>query len=71
MGHDDLRNSDLSQLSVREMTPAQRAELKRRYQTFVANFGPTTAAKLPAGKAKTPKPKKWVPGKKMSRARAS
>jgi len=71
MGHDDLRNSDLSQLSVREMTPAQRAEPKRRYQTFVANFGPTTAAKLPAGKAKTPKPKKWVPGKKMSRARAS
>ena len=63
MGDDDLRHADLTQLSVREMTPAQRAELKRRYQTFVANFGPTTAAKLP-GKAETSKPKKWVPGKK-------
>jgi hypothetical protein len=61
MGDDDIRNADLSQLSVRDMTPAQRAELKRRYANFVANFGPTTAAKLP-GKAKT-KPKKWVPGK--------
>ncbi|HXP77370.1 MAG TPA: hypothetical protein VN823_24765 [Stellaceae bacterium] len=63
MADDELRNADLSQLSVRDMTPAQRAELKRRYQTFVAAFGPTTAAKLP-GKAKTPKPKKWVPGKR-------
>jgi hypothetical protein len=64
MGDDDLRNADLTQLSVREMTPTQRAELKRRYQTFVAAFGPTTAAKLPASKTRTPKPKKWVPGKK-------
>ena len=63
MGDDDIRNTDLSQLSVRDMTPAQRAELKRRYATFVANFGPTTAAKLP-GKSKA-KPKKWVPGKKV------
>jgi hypothetical protein len=62
MGDDDLRHADLSTLGIRDMTPAQRAELKRRYQTFVANFGPTTAAKLP-GKANS-KPKKWVPGKK-------
>ena len=63
MSYDNLRNADLSQLSVREMTPAQRAQLKRRYADFVANFGPTTAAKLPKAKVKTPKPKKWVPGK--------
>jgi hypothetical protein len=63
MADDDLRHADLSQLSVRDMTPAQRAELKRRYQSFVANFGPTTAAKLP-GKTNS-KPKKWVPGKKV------
>ena len=63
MGDDDLRNADLSELSVRDMTPAQRAELKRRYAAFVANFNPTTAAKLP-GKTKS-KPKKWVPGKKV------
>lgn len=61
MGDDDIRNADLSQLSVRDMTPAQRAELKRRYADFVANFNPTVAAKLPAGKPKS-KPKKWVPG---------
>ena len=65
MGDNDLRNADLSQLSVREMTPAQRAELKRRYADFVGNFGPTSAAKLPAGKAKSRKPKKWVPGKRV------
>jgi len=64
MGDDDLRHADLTRLSVREMTPAQRAELKRRYADFVTNFGPATAAKLPGGKAKTPKPKKWVPGQK-------
>jgi len=62
MSDDDLRNADLSTLSIRDMTPAQRAELKRRYSTFVASFGPTTAAKLP-GRANA-KPKKWVPGKK-------
>ncbi len=65
MGDDDLRHADLSHLSVRAMTPAQRAELKRRYATFVAAFGPTTAAKLPAAKAKTAKPKKWMPEKRV------
>ncbi len=62
MGNDDLRNADLSKLGIRDMTPAQRAELKRRYAAFVANFNPTTAARLP-GKTQS-KPKKWVPGKK-------
>ena len=63
MGDDDIRNADLSQLTVRDMSPAQRAELKRRYADFVANFNPTTTAKLP-GKAKA-KPKKCVPAKKV------
>jgi len=61
MSDDDLRQADLSHLSVREMSPAQRAELKRRYATFIANFGPASA-KLPAAK-RAGKPKKWVPGK--------
>jgi hypothetical protein len=65
MSENDLTHADLSHLTVRDMTPSQRAELKRRYATFVAAFGPTTAAKLPAGKkAKSAKPQKWVPGKK-------
>ena len=63
MGDEDIRNADLSQLTVRDMTSEQRAELKRRYADFVANFNPTTTAKLP-GKTKT-KPKKWVPGQKV------
>jgi hypothetical protein len=50
MSEDDLTHADLSHLTVRDMTPTQRAELKRRYATFVAAFGPTTAAQLPAGK---------------------
>ncbi|HYC13875.1 MAG TPA: hypothetical protein VEC75_06475 [Stellaceae bacterium] len=61
MPNDDLRQADLSHLSVREMSPAQRAELKRRYATFIANFGPATT-KLPVAK-RTGKPKRWVPGK--------
>lgn len=61
MSDDELRQADLSHLSIREMSPAQRAELKRRYATFIANFGPASA-KLPAPK-RTAKPKKWVPGK--------
>jgi len=65
MTEDDLRQADLSQLNLRDMTPAQRAELKRRYQKFIANFEPETETKLAAGPAR--KPKKWVPGKKLAK----
>jgi len=61
MSDDDLHLADLSHLSVREMSPAQRAELKRRHATFIANFG-RASAKLPAAK-RASKPKKWVTGK--------
>lgn len=68
MTDDELRQADLSNLSVRQMTPAQRAELRRRYDAFVAKFGPTAKAKPPAAKAKPRAPKgklkKWVPAKK-------
>lgn len=70
MTDDELRQSDLSNLSVRQMTPAQRAELRRRYDAFVAKFGPTAKAKTKprAAKAKARAPKgklkKWVPAKK-------
>lgn len=62
MTNDDLRQADLSELSVSDMSPAQRAELKRRYRRFVANFQPETTAKVPVA---TGKPKKWVPGRKV------
>jgi hypothetical protein len=62
MSKDDLRQADLSNLTITEMTPAQRAELKRRYSHFVESFGPADAKS--AAEKPAPKPKKWVPGKK-------
>ena len=44
MSKDDLRQADLSNLTITEMTPAQRAELKRRYSHFVESFGHLRAA---------------------------
>lgn len=70
MTDDELRQADLSNLSVRQMTPAQRAELRRRYDAFVAKFGPPAEAKTKpqAAKAKARAPKgklkKWAPAKK-------
>jgi len=64
MTNDDLRQADFSLLSVREMTPDQRAELKRRYQHFIANFQPGTDAKLPPARTAEPTPRKWVPDRK-------
>ena len=58
---DELRQADLSPLTVSQMTPAQRAELRRRYDMFVANFGPAPSTKLGSAKPKSSKPKKWVP----------
>lgn len=63
MSNDDLRHADLSHLSITEMTPAQRAELKRRYSHFVESFVPADA-KPAADEKPAPKPQKWVPGKK-------
>lgn len=33
---EDLRQADLSHLHIREMTPEQRDELRRRYREFVS-----------------------------------
>jgi hypothetical protein len=57
---DDLSQADLSAFSLREMTPAQRAEMRRRLDVFVRAY---------TGKGKPvepPKPnvRKWVPGMK-------
>jgi len=59
--HDEeLDQSDLSHLRLQDMTPAQRAELKRRYQRFVRNF-----QQKPADAKKTKsQPRKWVPSAK-------
>jgi hypothetical protein len=51
----------LSNLPLQQMNPAQRAELKRRYDNFVRHFGAAGAAPASPPKAK-PRPVKWVPG---------
>jgi hypothetical protein len=58
---DDLRQADLSKLSIRQMTPAQRAELRRRFDTFMEAFGGKPKEVAPV---MPPNVKKWVPGMK-------
>ena len=57
---DDLRQADLSGLSLKEMDAAQRAEMRRRLDAFVDAFADRPRPPEP------PKPnvRKWVPGRK-------
>ena len=58
-----LHQADLSHLRLQDMTPSERAELKRRYAHFVRHFraaGPAT--RTPA--AKPQRIRKWTPGRK-------
>ena len=55
----DLEQADLSSLRLQDMTPAQRAELLRRYTAFVKHFG--TMPEEPETKAPI---RKWVPGER-------
>jgi hypothetical protein len=60
---DTLRQADLSHLHLQDMTPDQRAELRRRYDDFVGHFGRDGIAP-----SRYPEPKKrlrkWTPGAK-------
>ncbi|HYM03285.1 MAG TPA: hypothetical protein VET85_10090 [Stellaceae bacterium] len=58
----DLNQTDLSHLRLQEMTPDQRAELRRRYDRFVRHFGRAGAPHARAAAA--PRPRKWRPGEK-------
>ncbi len=49
---DDLSNRDLSQVPAEELTPAERAELKRRLDSFVD----TVRERLIEGRRLPPKP---------------
>lgn len=58
---DDLRHADLSHLTVSQMTPAQRAEMRRRFEVFmkeIVGLPPRAAPERPANV------RKWVPGMK-------
>ncbi len=59
---DQLRQADLSQMRLQEMTSDERAELRRRYETFVKHFGPTGGPKPRFPAASKGKLRKWVPG---------
>jgi len=61
--HNGLRQADLSNLRVQDMTPEQRAELRRRYADFVRHFdcAPPSAAPPKAGRKRI---RKWMPGAK-------
>jgi hypothetical protein len=59
---EDLRHADLSHLSVSDMSPAQREEMRRRFKSFLENVWRAA----PAGPAAAPKKvRKWTPGKRV------
>jgi len=62
---EDLRQADLSHLSLGEMTTAQRAEIRRRYADFIKRLAKPPAAK-PAPTT-PPSTSAWLPGKKAPR----
>jgi hypothetical protein len=60
MDDEDLHQADLSHLRLADMTPAQKAEMRRRYLDFVRHHAKPVQAKI-----RTPgNVTKWVPGKR-------
>ena len=62
---EDLRQADLSHLTVNEMTTAQRLEIRRRYAEFIKRLVKPSAAK-PMPTPVRPS-SKWTPGMKAPR----
>jgi hypothetical protein len=58
---DELRQANLSHLTMKEMNEAQRAEIRRRFEEFVGNFIKPTP--IPT-QENPPRVRKWVPGMK-------
>jgi L-2-hydroxyglutarate oxidase LhgO len=58
---DDLSQANLSHLTLQQMNAAQRAEIKRRFEAFVASFVKPAPG---VAQAEKPKVRKWVPGMK-------
>ncbi len=60
--HHELRQADLSNLTVSQMTPEQRTEMRRRFDAFMKEM-----VGVPLIKPKPEQPanvRKWVPGMK-------
>jgi hypothetical protein len=63
MTDEDLQQADLTHLRVSDMTPEQKAEMRRRYVEFVRRLAkPPMAAPAPA---RVSKAMKWAPGTKI------
>jgi hypothetical protein len=59
-----LDQVDLSHLHLQDMTPTQRAELRRRYDDFVRHFGRGGTAPSRSAEPKKQRVRKWTPGTK-------
>jgi hypothetical protein len=57
-----MHQADLSHLRLQDMTPSQRAELKRRYEDFVRHFRGRDASTRRAT-AKPRRIRKWTPSR--------
>jgi hypothetical protein len=57
-----LHQADLSHLRLQDMTPSERAELKRRYEHFVRHFRGASAS-VRSATAKSRRIRKWTPGR--------
>ena len=58
---DELRQANLSHLTLKDMNAAQRAEMRRRFEEFVGNFVKATPTPTPENAQRV---RKWVPGMK-------
>lgn len=58
-----LHQADLSHLRLQDMTPSERAELKRRYEQFVRHFRGALCA-MRAAVSKPRRIRKWTPTRK-------
>jgi hypothetical protein len=59
---DDLQQRDLSHLTVAQMSAAERAELRRRYDAFVATMGHRPPIPGKSGRAARSL-RRWMPPK--------
>ena len=61
---DDLSQRDLSNLRVEQMSPAERAEMRKRYEAFVRSFEQPAPPSGDGGAPPKPKaPRRWSPPK--------
>jgi hypothetical protein len=64
MSDDELRQADLSHLRIDQMTPEQKAEMRRRYDEFVRSIaGRAPKPSRSAAGTAPPNTTKWVPKK--------